>query len=177
MRTSIYSLIIFILLIGFCFNCQERSYPTKAQTIDENDNKKLSKASHWKKVWYTYWDGREEYNPCTEEFVKYEGRLKHVYHVTLDANGKHHVHITHTPQDLKGYGLETGIMYLATGVEKINNTVGPGWVYSYIGNIHFVSAGNTNNYIIKNRYIYVYHINGDELEITVEEESSETECR
>ena len=114
------------------------------------------------------------WNPCAEEWIHLTGRLHTVYHVSYDDLGGYHAQVHMQPQGAKGYGEESGIRYLGTGVtrESFNGKVGS--QETFVNNFRLIGKGKGNNLLVHETFHVTINAKG---RVTAYVDSVSIECR
>ena len=100
---------------------------------------------------------------CGYETVALSGRLHLVTHGTISSSG--HVNaVAHVnPQNIRGFGLTTGTVYLAPGMaQTVTNMNGPAPLTdTFVNNFHLVGHGDAPDFLFHQNVHLTINANGD----------------
>lgn len=103
------------------------------------------------------------YVPCAGESVEVSGTIREVLHITEDANGGFHLHITSTPVGITGAGLQSGDIYRGAGATTFTRYIAPGdtGVVSAVDNTLLIGPGPGNNLYMRSRLQFTRNANNE----------------
>src|SRR5688500_10639788 len=100
---------------------------------------------------------------CGFETIALSGRLHLVMHGTISSSG--HVNaVGHVnPQNIRGFGLTTGTVYLAPGMaQTVTNMKGPApLTVTFVNNFHLVGHGDAPDFLFHQNLHLTINANGD----------------
>jgi hypothetical protein len=111
-------------------------------------------------------------NPCNGEFVATQAEQLMVFHVTHDADGGLHVHVTTNIQGT-GTGLTTGAKYQLSAVATANFNSNGATEQNLWQDFVFNGQGSVPNFLVQEEEHFTINANGD---VTVDHEQFFTKC-
>ena len=111
------------------------------------------------------------YVPCAGESVEVSGTIHEVIHITEDASGGFHLHITSTPMGLSGTGLSSGDIYQGVGATNFTRYIAPGYtgVVAAVDNVRLIAPGPGNNLYIRSTFHFTRNANNEPVVLRVVE--------
>lgn len=91
------------------------------------------------------------FNTCEEE-VAFEGNIHYIENVTSDDNGGYHVKIQWKYDNVKGYGLTSGVSYVIKASDAVVFNAKTGITQSGTFSSHAIAQGAFTDFLIHGTY-------------------------
>ena len=109
------------------------------------------------------------------EIVTLSGRLRGLFHLTLDAGGGGHIVFSSNPQGVSGVGETSGERYRGTGISRqTHNFIGLPFSDTFVNDFRIIGQGAGNNLLIHSNLHLTINANG---EITTFVDNFRAECK
>jgi hypothetical protein len=94
--------------------------------------------------------GSIRFYPCAGEYIELQGDYMALFHVTFDPTGGSHIIGQNISKGIKGVGLQSGALYVASDSERRTTAIfgAPGFETTYVDTFQLIGQGQAPDLLV-----------------------------